>query len=33
MGESVAHLNFLMHTKQLQRLDDGDHYRFVRSDA
>lgn len=31
MGETVAHLNFLMHTKQLQRVEEHGQYRFVRN--
>lgn len=30
MGESIAHLNHLMHQGKLRRLDDGRCYRFVR---
>jgi glyoxylase-like metal-dependent hydrolase (beta-lactamase superfamily II) len=33
MGETIAHLNFLMHTKQLQRVDESGRYRFVRAAA
>ena len=33
MGETIAHLNFLMHSKKLQRLDEADRYRFVRAAA
>lgn len=29
MGETIAHLNFLMHARQLQRLEEGGQYRFV----
>lgn len=31
MGETIAHLNFLMHAGQLRRTDDGGIYRFVRA--
>jgi len=33
MGETIAHLNFLMHTKQLERIDKEERYRFVRAAA
>lgn len=31
MGETIAHLNLLMHAKRLQRLDANGQYRFVRA--
>ena len=33
MGETIAHLNFLMHSRQLQRIEETDRYRFVRAAA
>lgn len=33
MGETIAHLNFLMHTKRLRRIDEANRYRFVRAAA
>ncbi|HEX9812743.1 MAG TPA: MBL fold metallo-hydrolase [Burkholderiales bacterium] len=33
MGETIAHLNYLMHSKRLQRIDETDRYRFVRAAA